>query len=98
MPGPPPNGASSTERCLSRANPRRPTSSNASPETGKFLIDLVEGDLSAERVLSSAQPTICVIIQTASLAVNSITQGLALARAVTSALLSNSTASASTSR
>ena len=47
-----------------------------------FLSNLFDGDLHAKRVLSLANATLGVI-QTASLAVNTIGQGLALARGLT---------------
>src|SRR5207245_2066334 len=48
-------------------------------EVHRFLADLFDGDLHAKRVLSLANATLGVI-KTASLAVNTIGQGLALAR------------------
>jgi hypothetical protein len=47
-----------------------------------FLVNLLDGDLHAKRVLSLANATLGVI-RTASLAVNTIGQGLALARGLT---------------
>src|SRR5271165_6506637 len=49
------------------------------PQVNRFLENLFDGDLHAKRVLSLANATLGVI-GTASLAVNTIGQGLALAR------------------
>src|SRR5690348_8574074 len=51
-------------------------------EVHRFLAGLFDGDLHAKRVLSLANATLGVI-RTASLAVNTIGQGLALARGLT---------------
>jgi hypothetical protein len=48
-------------------------------DISRFLADLFDGDLHAKRVLSLANATLGVV-RTASLAVNTIGQGLALAR------------------
>ena len=52
----------------------------------RFLSDLFDGDLHAKRVLSLANATLGVV-RTASLAVNTIGHGLALARGLVTALV-----------
>ena len=52
----------------------------SSNQVRRFLANLLDGDMHAKRVLSLANATLGVI-KTASLAVNTIGQGLALARA-----------------
>jgi hypothetical protein len=57
----------------------RPSQTLCFAEVHRFLTNLFDGDLHAKRVLSLANATLGVI-RTASLAVNTIGQGLALAR------------------
>jgi len=57
----------------------RPNQTLCFEEVHRFLVGLFDGDLHAKRVLSLANATLGVI-KTASLAVNTIGQGLALAR------------------
>ena len=57
----------------------RPNQTLCFADVHRFLTNLFDGDLHAKRVLSLANATLGVI-RTASLAVNTIGQGLALAR------------------
>ena len=57
----------------------QPTQTLCFTEVHRFLISLFDGDMHAKRVLSLANATLGVV-RTASLAVNTIGQGLALAR------------------
>jgi hypothetical protein len=55
----------------------QPTQTLCFTEVHRFLISLFDGDMHAKRVLSLANATLGVV-RTASLAVNTIGQGLAL--------------------